>query len=614
MSGFAVMIDTSEQERGGAEFSQFVQLVAGYKLLDQPATRCSGQHCLAAKLDSPSSLHRGVTVDEETGSWLLAAGTVIDSHDVAPDGNLGQLLRDYLVHGESVLARCDGLFALVIYNGLTQSVAIISDPFGYFSIFYGNRNGQVFVATSSLAVAQQIQAEPSELGVNCFLRTGKVFGDMTLWQEVKRMRAATVLEFTPGATRKSVYWQPTVDESLAKLSLADSVELSMQVLQCILKRNLEREGKVWTDLTGGFDTRFLVMFLARIGLPFKANFVGAPDHPDVRIARTIVNKMGWEYQHFDLPKTWPQEGPHYLREALGRGDGHLNILLLLRALWAHRQEAMQYPTLLSGLGGEMWRGPSWWPEKAALGQSSVVHYERQLWSLMHPIPDSIFVADSVEPVKAELIEQFKKVGERCPDAPNTLKLSFFWAYRETAHVGAWASVGAGLVRIIPPLFSKDIFTHVNSLNYRWRVKNHLFRHMFERYSPVLAEIEVEGRGPAVPKRLTNFYRFIPSRLGYYRKVANKVGQITFGKSLWPTKSARDYASYSLVEARRELLKFAEAERLFEPAEMHSGKLYNFGQLSTFLTQAETESFPHEEFLGRMLTLEMALRAAGTALK
>jgi hypothetical protein len=607
MSGFALAIDTNGAGCDEAEFSHFLQLVAGYKSLDTPTDFLRGKDCVAAKLNSASSLHTTATRDPETGSWLIAAGSVIDTHAVAPDGNLRRLLQDYLACGPSVFARCDGLFALVAYNAPAQTVSVVSDPFGYFSVFHGRRDGRVFVATSALAVAQQLQSAPDALSVNCFLRTGKVFGAMTLWRDVQRLRAATVLEFTPEASRECVYWRPELDESLTRLSLADAVDASMQTLASVLRRNLAREGKVWSDLTGGFDTRFLTMLLQRVGIPFKANFVGAPDHPDVRIARQIVRTMGWEHRHFQLPATWPQEAPTHLRDALGRGDGHLNVLLSLRAIWAHRQEQDEYPSLLSGLGGEMWRGPIWWPEQTALGKSSVVHYDRQLWSFMHPVADSVFASDASQPVRDEIIRQFREVGERCPDAPNTVKLDQLWTFRETAHVGVWASLAAGLVRIIPALFSKDIVSHVMSLNYRWKMGNLLVRHMLEKYQPALATIEIEGRGPALPRRITNFYRFIPSRIAFYRKAVNKLLEIKLGKS---RRLNGGDEGYSRLEWRREILKSLDVQGLFEPAGMHSENLYRLDQLRAFLAQARTEEFKHDEFLGRIITVEMALRAAG----
>lgn len=604
MSGFAVMFDRDSEQGPGGEFESLLQCVQEYKGLRVPPARISKGHVHAAKLDSRGSLHPGVTVDDATGSWLIAAGTVVDTQQVLPDGALSLLLQDYLVHGLTVFSRLDGVFALVVWDNRNRKLSIVSDPFGYFSVFYGERGSRTFIATSALAVARQIQSAPSKLGVHSFLRTGKVFDDTTLWRDVKRVRAATVLEFGDGGLRESTYWTPKVDSALSKLSLADAVDTAAQVLPDILKRNLSREGKVWSDLTGGYDTRLLVMLLERAGLPFKANFVGPRTHPDVVIAEEIVKRMNLEHQHFELPGNWPKEAPRYLKEAVQRGDGHLNALLLLRPLWVHYQERGQLTTLLSGLGGEMWRGINWWSERAALGKSTLVHYERQLWSVMHPVPNEVFARESEPFVQAELRRLFAQEGERCPEAPNTFKLDRVWTFRETAHTGAWTSFAAGLLRVVPALFSKDIISLVMSLDYRWRVHNSLVKHMLYKYRPVLADLEVEGRGPALPLRLDNWYRFIPSQLSWSRKALNKLGQVTLQKSLWP---ANRPTGYSELEWRREIQRFADTENIFRPSSMRSGALYHPEQLEFFLAQAQTEEFKHDEFLGRIITVELALR-------
>lgn len=605
------MIGADDTHADETKFSCFVERVARYKAFRGAPSLRREAACCAAKFNTPASFHHRVVVDSRSGSWLMAAGTLVDTQDVAPDRNLCSLLTDYLAQGSAVFARCDGQFALVIYNAATNKTAVVSDPFGYFSIFYGTRAGQMFLATSAFAVAEQIRAPANAPGLDCFLYTGKVFGELTLWQGVKRMPAATVLEYDGGLVRETRYWTPTVDASLAKLSLDDAIECSAHTVGNLLTRNLTPEGKVWSDLTGGFDTRFLTFFLDRMGLSFKSNFVGPADQDDVRIAQTIVNKFHWDYQHFKLPPDWPDVCTNLLGEALGRGDSQLNVLLLLRALWVHKQERWQYTTLLSGLGGEMWRGLCWWPERQALGNSSVVHYDRQLWSLMHPIPQEVLANNARSRVISELVTQFRAMGEREPDAPNTFKLDSVWTYRETGHVGAWTSFAAGLVRILPPLFSKDIVRHVMSMDYRWRMNNALVKHILEKYNPVLANIEVEGRGPAIPLRAGNFYRFVPSRVAQGRKAATKFAQVALGKTLWANHRSE---GYSRVAWRRAILGWARERNLLEPKTMRSGKLYDAGALRTFLAHAETDHFRQDEFLGRILTVEMGLGVTDSGLE
>src|SRR5512132_3317831 len=98
MAGFAIIYepDSSADEREN-DFSKLLQLTAHYKFLELPLNQVLGRNCTAAKLNSASSIHNFIARDEKTGSWLLAAGTV-----VALDGNndplkqLDILLKNYL--------------------------------------------------------------------------------------------------------------------------------------------------------------------------------------------------------------------------------------------------------------------------------------------------------------------------------------------------------------------------------------------------------------------------------------------------------------------------------------------------------------------------------------
>jgi hypothetical protein len=607
MAGYALIIDLNREIRPLPNPQSFMEGVARYKSLDQTVTPASGEKIVAAKLDSPASLHEGLTFDPDTGSWLIGAGSLIYG-DVSSDGNLNSLLRDFLQNGESVLSECDGVFSAVIYNGLTKAISVITDPFGYFSVFYGIKGGLAFVATSALAVVEMTQSEPDETGVNCFLLTGKVLGDTTLWQDVKRMRAARVYKFVGGGVRESVYWEPAVDEKITKLSFSDSVESSMEVCKRAFKRNLSNEKKVWADLTGGFDTRLMAMILDHSGIPFKANCVGPHGHPDVKIAHVIAEKMGWEFEHFDLPESWPQECHENFPEALGRGDAHINLFLLTKTLWVHKQEQKQYKTLLSGFGGELWRGPIWWPERGNLGKSTFVHYDRQIWSLMHPVANNVFIQRVDGRVREEIIKQFRKVGELDSHLLNTVKLDKIWTYRETGHVGAWVSAASGLLRVIPALFSKDIVNHVISLNCRFKVRNRIGRHMLATYNPALAKIDMEGRRMVEPLGIKNFVRLIPHHAVFSKRMLNKLSEVVFGRTLLPHERQIKFSS---LELRRNILKHIELEKLLDPSRMRSGNLYRSDQLRYLLEQAATKGFRYEEFLGRILTLEMAMRAVGS---
>ena len=120
-------------------------------------------------------------------------------------------------------------------------------------------------------------------------------------------------------------------------------------------RALIREGKLWADLTGGYDTRMTTLYLDRLKIPFTAYCVGPEGHPDVEVSRLIAREMDWEYRHMPLPATWAEEQIYWCNNALGRGDGLLNIFDLAQPLKIAQERSQTYVTGITGIGSDEWR-------------------------------------------------------------------------------------------------------------------------------------------------------------------------------------------------------------------------------------------------------------------
>jgi len=101
MAGIAVLVGSDMAPQAfEQEFIDLLRLTARHKQLEIPSTIVRGMHCLAAKLDSPASIHPGMVRDDQTGSWLMAAGTVVALvGDNEPTTVLQRLLSDYVDRG-----------------------------------------------------------------------------------------------------------------------------------------------------------------------------------------------------------------------------------------------------------------------------------------------------------------------------------------------------------------------------------------------------------------------------------------------------------------------------------------------------------------------------------
>jgi hypothetical protein len=617
MSGFVLVFDQKDLLTAQTpDFVDFLESVANYKCLAIPQQFANGTSCVAAKLDSASTLHQGIASDEATGSWLLAVGTVIDSADVHPAGNLQRLLADYLEQGIEVFERLDGHFALVAYDGREESILVVSDPFGFISIFYGQKGNRFFISTSALAVAQAVQSEPSQLGARYFILFGGFWGEMTLWQKVKKVSPATALRLTRNGIEQYTYWSFELDSSIAKLSLNESVDYVIESLSRTMRRGLAREGKVWLSLTGGFDSRTLAAMLQHCDLPFKAYCHGPLDSRDVQIATSISQTMGWEYEYFPLPEDWGCQRPRWLARTLGQTDGHLDVLKRARIIREQTLKAQQYDVSLWGYGGEIYRGYWWKQEFLNLGSTSRVDYDRLLDFRLMPAIDRPVLRDTttwIGSIREELRTQLMAIGEQHPDWPNTVKLDLIGGHVEPSLSGATISAVLGLQRCISPFDLKENVSCVLSINHKWRTHSRLFRLILERVNPVLAGIETADGGPASPMGPTNLHRFVPYWLGIGKKLIWGVGRNYLGKSLWrKINPGTEGKAYPLAQWRRDTLSDLEVESLLTPAKMCSANLYNPDMLQVLLAEARTNNFRHEGLLSCILTVEMALRSVGAS--
>ncbi len=617
MSGFALVFNQNEPLAAESPvFVDFVQSVADYKSLDRPAQVVTGERCAVAKFDSPSTLHRGITLDQATGSWLLAAGTLIDNAHVDAQGSLQRLLTDYLAQGDGIFDRLDGHFALVICDGREGSVRVVSDPFGLISIYYAQQGKRFFVSTSALAVAKAVGAEPGAFEARSFILYGGNFGEATLWQDVYQLWPANILTLNGHGAQKSSYWSFGLDQTVAGLSLNGSIEHVVGVLSETMRYGLAREGKAWLSLTGGFDSRVLAAMMHHCELPFKSYCHGAPDSRDVRLASQVSQAMGWEHQYFPLPEDWGTRRVQWLERTLGHTDALLDVLKTSRIIREQTLKSQHYPVSLWGYGGEIYRGFYWKQEFLNVGNTSTVNYDRLLDYRITPV-DWPILKDTpgwIRSIRDELKLRLMTIGEQQPDWPNTVKLDLIGDHLERTLSGATISAVMGLQRAISPFDFKSNMACVLSVNHKWRAHSRLFRLMLELINPALTAIETADGGPASPMRLGNLHQFVPYWWGVGEKLAWKMSRRFLGTSLWRKKDPgkEGKASYPRAQWRRDTLSQLNGQDLLVPARMHSASLYDRERLQALLAEAQTDQFRYDSLLSRIITLELALRSVGTS--
>lgn len=616
MAGFAVLFEanTTPKEREN-NFRDLLALTCRFKDISLPGKQIEARSCTGAKLDAHSSLHRGISYEDKSGSWLMVAGTVFACEgDNDPKTLPGRLLRNYLLNGTEAFENFDGHYSIAAYNHFTDELSIITDPLGLMAVYFAQQGQQVLISCSALAIAQQINARPDEMTIECFLRTGRPFVEKTFWQGVRRIPPATEIIISPSKIRVREYWTPKIDEGIARLSLDEALNVADEKICRNFDRALRREGQVWADLTGGYDTRLTTMYLEKLGIPFTAYCVGPKGHPDVEISKLVSSAMDWPYRAMHMPANWDVELKDWLDFALGKCDGLLNVFQVASVLHSANERSSSASVSISGMGADEWRYHIFGANYLNFNTINKVDFDQILDAkIVENIPIQVMRHDRTADVRSAIkSDLYQSVSKYLGSAKITQIDIAFLRYRHPVHTGAFASAQAGLIRSISPFCFKELENFCLSLNHQWRVKydSRFVRHLFERVNPKLANIRTEKGDPILPFRLMSMHRFAPLILFLADHQLGKITKRMVGRRIALHK-LQEYPTYPLPAWKTTWLNWAVGRNFVDPDRMLSGNLYNGQALMDLVTDGKADRIRGGEFLDRLITVEMALQASGT---
>jgi hypothetical protein len=596
VSGIVAVV--AVDRRAGVSEGDYDTMVKCYQAIhgDAAVTHCHSNKIVRAALVGS----RGGTVAsavEDDGSWLLAAGRVVDDRG-------RPVSRPQALHG------LDGQFAAVVHDGRRDEVVVATDPLGYTPVYVGERAGTAYVSTSSLAVARVIGAAPDRLGIQGFLLSGYHFGTGTHWRDVHRLDPGHAFHFTSTGRSVRRYWAPSVADDVQRMPLRRAVDHCIDVAVETFRTRLSEDGGAWIDLTGGFDSRLMALLLRRAGVPVRANTRHAPDPRDVRIAGRVAAAMGVPWVAPALPAEWPELLPTLLRWTLACGDANLEVLQLARVLWVHRLLARTSGSLLSAGGGEHFQYAAWKSEFRQAGRSTRVNLDNWIdMRMLKPSSRSVLLGNPLPTVREDYRQRLASWIAAYGDEPNTTQLDRLYAYKSTGHFGAYRAADESVLSAQLPLYFRPVFEAAVSVDFHHRNNHRLMRHMMSRLDPTVAAITTTRGAPAQPWRPGNTHRFAPYYGQLARKAVTKVSEKAIGVPLLLDNLSFPWSG----EANATVVEEMRRVGVLAPERMRSASLFDAQRLSQLLAEASRPGFNGTPMLGRIITVELALEAAGAAL-
>jgi asparagine synthase (glutamine-hydrolysing) len=261
------------------------------------------------------------------------------------------LLEGYAEWGvEKLVARCRGMFAFGLWDEREQKLVLVRDRLGVKPLFYAERNGEIAFASTAEALYKSGFTDGLDPeAVLEYLEFGWVSDGKCIYDGVKKVAAAGIVQWQGGKTIESVYWNLPEPGSNG-MDFEEALKETERLLMESVKLRLIADVPVGSLLSGGIDSALIAWALRELNAKVKCYTVGTPGHPadESGAAAETAALLGLELETVELSADETPE-LNELTEAYGEPFACSSALGMLKVCRAAKEKAT---VLLTGDGGD----------------------------------------------------------------------------------------------------------------------------------------------------------------------------------------------------------------------------------------------------------------------
>ena len=210
------------------------------------------------------------------------------------------ILHGYEKFGPSVVEMLDGMFALAVYDSVSERVLLARDPFGIKPLCYYLDDSRLVFASdlSALVSSTVVPAEIDLSALNDYFDFHWIPAPRSIFKGVVKLPPASMLELNlrDWSVRHTRYWAPTFDPQ-SGWGLQEWADAVSQRLEEAVASQLVADVPVGVFLSGGIDSSLVAAQLPRVGAEstpaFTMDFADAT-HSEGSAARSTVARLGVE--------------------------------------------------------------------------------------------------------------------------------------------------------------------------------------------------------------------------------------------------------------------------------------------------------------------------------
>jgi hypothetical protein len=180
-------------------------------------------------------------------------------------GFLGEALEQVECHESLEKTLKEGLFGHYVFVVVTDGrINIVADKVGMLNVFYYQNAENLCVSTDLQLIGESMPGiKPSSQGVKEFIFNESTIGSRTVFENVKRLRFGKAISIANDLVLEKKYYN-YVFENLSFEEYVHRVEKYFTLLN-------KYDGRMTTDLSGGFDTRLVAAVAHKAIRKIEAN-------------------------------------------------------------------------------------------------------------------------------------------------------------------------------------------------------------------------------------------------------------------------------------------------------------------------------------------------------
>jgi asparagine synthase (glutamine-hydrolysing) len=271
------------------------------------------------------------------------------------------LLRLYERYGAECVHRLRGMFAFAVWDANRGELLVARDRVGKKPLFYALENGCFYFASTLNALHDTSQAPPrmNLEALDAFLGLGYIPAPLSIWENISKLPAATLLSVSQQGLRAARYWHLGAEREQFGGGFDDAVDHLDELLNTAVSLRLRSDVPLGVFLSGGIDSSLVAAIAKRQSasstLTFSIGFED-PAFDESIFAERIAAHLGTEHRTFhgrpEMMHVLP-ELVHHFGEPFGDSSA-LATFLLAREARAHVTVALTGDGGDEGFGGYDW--------------------------------------------------------------------------------------------------------------------------------------------------------------------------------------------------------------------------------------------------------------------